>query len=349
MARYLGVACLLIVSFLATGCDKAQSLIDDAKKEADKLAAAPGDNDVPNAQDDESPPAPPMAVAPAALDDTALIAQWHATTPRERSDASLRALLKASPASLQEITSIDLRGAGPQLTAAGLRLLKNLPLVKSVDCSLHRLDGEQFAALCALPELEDLNVMGCGLNDSHLAPLKKVAALRRLNLTNNQVSDNGLAAIHNLVEVQSLTLANTQVSGSCLLKAKFLGGLRAMNVDGAPFNQGFQALKSAPNLQSLDVANTGASDAHLKFLSGHKQLREIRLQGNRSMGDLGMSYLQGNPLLESLDIRGTSISGAPLRFLTTAKKLKVLHTQESRVDPATLAALRQALPDCAID
>ena len=339
------------LALLVVGCDKAQTLLDDARKEAEKkLATEPAAEEA--QPESTEPPINPMAATPAtpaATDSAALVAQWHATPSNQRGDAALRTLLTATPESLQEVTVFDFRSAGPELTVAGLRLLKDFPLVKSVDCSLHRMDSEQMAALCELSQLEDLTLTTCGLNDAMLEPLKKAATLRSLNLTNNQISDNGLAAIPNLVEVQTLTMANTQVNGSSLLKARFLGNLRSFNVDGSPFNQGFQALKSAPNLESIDVANTSATDAHLRFLSGHKQLREIRISGNRAITDLGLNFLEGNPLLESLDIRGTGISGAGLKFLKNAKKLKVLHTQDSRVDLATLAALRKALPDCMID
>lgn len=341
---------LVAAALLVIGCDKAQTLINDAQKQANKLATEPAAEEAET--ESTEPIVNPMAVTPAtsaSSDSAALIAQWHATPSSQRGDVALRTLLAASPESLQEVTVFDLRSAGPELTVVGLRLLKDFPLVKSVDCSLHRMDGGQLAALCELSQLEDLTLATCGLSDPLLAPLKKVTTLRTLNLTNNQVSDNGLAAIHYLVEVQSLTLANTQVDGSSLLKAKFLGNLRSINVDGSPFSQGFQALKSAPNLESIDVANTSATDEHLKFLGTHKQLREIRVSGNRAITDRGLSFLEGNPLLESLDIRGTAITGAGLKFLKGAKKLKELHTHESRVDQATLAALRKALPDCMID
>jgi hypothetical protein len=336
---------------LALGCDKGQKLLDDARKQAEKqLAEQPAEEQA--TEESSEPPVDPMAMLPVASatpDSAALISQWNATPSQMRSDAAIRTLLAASPESLQEITAFDFRGAGPELTAAGLGMLKNFPLVKSIDCSLHRMDGEQLAALCELSHLENLTLMGCKLSDPLLAPLKKVATLRSLNLTNNPVSDNGLAATHNLVELQSLTLANTQVNGSSLLKAKFLGNLRSLNVDGSPFNQGFQALKSAPNLEAIDVANTSATDEHLKFLASHNKLREVRISGNPAITDRGLSFLEGNPLLESLDIKGTSISGAGLKWLKNAKKLKVLHTQESRVDPATLVALRKMLPECTMD
>lgn len=346
---FLAFACA--TALLTVGCDKAKTILDDARKQAEKqLAEQPAAEEA--TEEDNQPAINPMAVAPAAPtapDSASLIAQWNAIPPARRGDAAIRALLMASSESLQDVTVFDLRGAGPDLTAAGMRMLKGFPLVKSVDCSLHKMDGEQLATLCELSQLEDLTLMGCGLSDPLLMPLKKVATLRSLNLTNNPVSDNGLAAIHNLVELQSLTLANTQVNGSSLLKAKFLGNLRSVNVEGSPFNQGFQALKSASNLEAIDVANTSATDEHLKFLAGHKQLRDVRISGNPAITDRGLSFLEGNPLLKSLDIKGTSISGAGLKWLKNAKKLRVLHTQESRVDPATLAALRKALPDCAID
>jgi len=372
MYRRQLVPCLALqVALLAAGCDKAQTLLDDAKKQAEKQFAAEATTSEPKTDavpapaaesnslpttatpaDGAAPPANPMPVAPAAPsapDSAALIALWHATPSSQRGDGTLRTLLAASPESLQDLTAFDLRSSGQYLTIAGFKLLKQFPLVKSVDCSLHPLDGEKLAALCDLSQLEDLSCASCGLTDAQLAPLKKVATLRSLNLTNNQVTDNGLAAIHNLVEVESLTLANTQVRGASLLKAKFLGNLRRINVDGSPFSQGFQALKSATNLETIDVANTAATDEHLKFLGSHKQLREIRISGNPGITDRGLSFLEGNPLLESLDIRGTSISGAGLKWLKGAKKLKALHTQETRVDPATVAALRKALPNCVID
>jgi hypothetical protein len=342
---------LIAAVALFVGCDKAQTLLDDARKEAEKTLAAEPAAEEPQAESSE-PPVNPMAVTPptpVAPDSAALIAQWHATPSNQRGDIAVRNLLAASPESLLEITAFDFRSVGPELTAAGLRLLKDFPLVKSVDCSLHPLDAEQMAALCELSQLEDLSLTTCGLSDPQVEPLKKVATLRSLNLTSNHVSDSGLAAIHNLVEVQSLTLANTRVNGASLLKAKFLGNLKSINVDSTPFSQGFQALRSAPNLESIDVANTSATDEHLKFLGSHKQLRKIRISGNQAITDRGLSFLEGNPQLESLDIKGTAITGAGLKFLKGTKKLKELHTRDSRVDFATLTALRKMLPDCTID
>jgi hypothetical protein len=64
--------------------------------------------------------------------------------------------------------------------------------------------------------------------------------------------------------------------------------------------------------------------------------------------DVGIQFLNGNGGLETLDIRGTQIAGAGLKFLLKAKKLKLLRTEQSKVDPLTLNALRKALPECVI-
>src|SRR5687768_18479097 len=108
------LVCLLTVmaAVAVCGCDKAQTLIDDAKKQADEMTASPAAGGA--VETDSGEPAIPMAstpepvpTTPAVVDDAALLTQWQATLPRDRSDAALRTLLQASPESLQDLTFFE--------------------------------------------------------------------------------------------------------------------------------------------------------------------------------------------------------------------------------------------------
>jgi hypothetical protein len=343
-------------ALLATGCDKAQSLLDDAKKQADaamatKSATDPAESSasIPgDAPSSATPPVPTSVPTPEpVLDDAAIVAKWNATKTNDRNDNSIAELLKASPDSLKEITTFDFRSAGPTLTAAGLKTLKQFPLVKVIDCSLHTMSEEQVAAISELPELEDLGMLSCGLKDPMLASLKKLATLRTLNVSSNvDLTDAGMNSIHNLVEVQSLDFENTHIAGAFLLKAKFLGGLKRLHADASTFADGFPALKSTPNLEYLALSDVNVWDQQMNFLKSHTKLREVYFRKNLNISDVGFTCLDGNKNLEVVDIRGTNISGAGLKFLRNTRTLKLLKTQDARVDNLTLIALKKALPNC---
>ncbi len=358
---------LLLLAVMATlllGCDGAQKLLDDAKKQADEALATkpttpPATSEV---ESPASPVTPPAEVAsanttsettqpvappqPAKPTDEQIIAHWNSIAADARSDNAIMQLLEASPESLSEVTEFDFSNSGSRVTLAGFKALHKFPLVKELRVSLTEIGPDKMAEICSLPQLESLSMVRCNLTDAMMAPLSKLATLRQLNVGLNPITDAGLASINRLVEVQVISIEGTQVNGSGLLKARYLGGLRELNANHSQFaGPGYLALKSAPNLEKLDVAETNASDLFLPTLAGAKHLKVLNFRGNPAITDKGFMLLKGCINLEELYLSGTTVHDRGLAQLRNCKKLAKLYCS---TDPVTKEALRKALPNCEI-
>jgi Leucine-rich repeat (LRR) protein len=215
---------------------------------------------------------------------------------------------------------------GPHVGDAGLEHLEGM--IKLEELWLTDLTEVTNAGLESLKRMTNLKFLRLdrsrGINGAGLVNLKGLTNLEELHLWETQVSDAGLKYLKALTKLKILDLAKTNVS-----------------------NEGLNQLKDFANLELLALEDTSVSDAGLELFKGRSKLTEIQLTRTK-VTDRGLEYLAEMKNLRTLYLRGTKVSDAGLEHLKGLTNLKELHLEGSCVTAAGVAALRKALPRCAI-
>ncbi|MGA2259183.1 MAG: hypothetical protein ABSG53_31305, partial [Thermoguttaceae bacterium] len=242
--------------------------------------------------------------------------------------------------------SVDL--ARTKVTDAGMRHLKRLANLKSLNLSGTPVTDAGLRLLKGLTKLQFLNLVDTKVTDAGLEILKGWTRLQLLDLGETPVTDAGLGHLEGLTQLKSLSLRQTRVTDAGLVH---LAGLT--------------------QLYSLGLGHTQITDAGLKHLQGLTELQWLMLDGTK-VTDVGTAKLQGLTRLHSLDLRQTNVSDAGLEHLKGLTRLRTLYLANTHVTDAGLAnlkgmsqlttldlretkvtdqgvkKLRQALPDCEI-
>jgi len=208
--------------------------------------------------------------------------------------------------------------ADDELTAQGLDPLTRLKRVESLSlyCRLGTLEGysplspkafrrfgdlslrqlvypwnpgtEGLAAICSLPELEDLRLGRYRVDERNkmgneaLAPIRHLKKLRRLDLPDMGLTDAALRHIAPLRSLEVLNLKWNRMTDWGLEELKALRGLRGLMIDHLG-QRGLRALKDLPNLDHLEVCEFDPG-------SGTADLSELK-----SLNSLEIGFVIGAP------------------------------------------------------
>ena len=205
------------------------------------------------------------------------------------SDAGLECL-----EDLHELQSLDLsaphklvplRGIGPQplnvewlptgFTGAGLRHIKGLTNLKSLDLTGTTVDDAGLENIEGLTQLESLNLSLTPLTSAGMKHLKGLSSLR-LELTRTKVDDSGLESLSDLAHLQSLNLWGTRVTGTGLIHLKNLAELRTLSITAYKLDH----LKGLTHLRRLTIDSPGNAldDAELVNLKELADLEWLELR-----------------------------------------------------------------------
>jgi Leucine-rich repeat (LRR) protein len=110
---------------------------------------------------------------------------------------------------------------------------------------------------------------------------------------------------------------------------------------------GFWSLLGMENLEFLWLANTPIIGQSLRIISHFHELRTLGL-GWTQVTDPGLVWLKDLHELEYLGLSGTRVTDAGLHYLAAIPSLRQLDVNTDRVTDAGVAALRRALPQCAV-
>jgi hypothetical protein len=112
-------------------------------------------------------------------------------------------------------------------------------------------------------------------------------------------------------------------------------------------DSGLEHLKGFSQLKFLSLYGTEVTDAGLEHLKGLSQLQELDLR-ETNVTDSGLAHLKGLSQLKSLYLIGTKVTDAGLEHLKDLSQLKSLYLS-TKVTPAGVRRIKQALPNCTID
>lgn len=223
---------------------------------------------------------------------------------------------------------IELYLDSTSISDSALTHLDKLQQLQKLSLSKTKITGARLSELVKLPNLTNLNLAESALANVGLKHIGNLKQLVTLNIpTISGIDDTGLAHIAGLTNLQELYLHNNP----------------QLTDDGIKHLQGMH------QLTELTLANTGISDAGMKYLSGMKDLEKLHLANCQRLSDAGFEHLANLKNLKSLLLFLTPITDAGLKHLHGLKKLELLDLRDTKVTPAGISALQQALPKCEIE
>jgi Leucine Rich repeat len=368
------VAALMLL--LLVGCEQAQQLLDDAKKQATGEAKAPNMAEAPaTATASPEPPAanaaatpmsteanstgnagtnttPPTntanaslpTVAPVKKTDEQILAEWKSLRPDQKRGEAVAKLGELSLEGKLKMTSLQLHAFGA--LEPGFSIVKELKQLKSIEFLDCRLEKSQMETLAMLPNLEQVSAIRCDIGEGIIDPLAQ-SKLKTLILGVNRLTDAALLPLKSLTTLETLDLSsNFEITGSGLEEAQYLKTLKKLIVKDTKFGlAGFKPLKQALHLEILVADNVQLASEQLKEFGDHAKLRELYLSNN-AIDDEGISYLRGHNALEIIDLSKTMINGQTLLpSFRNNKKLRVVKVGMSRIDNNILLKLKASSPN----
>ena len=230
-------------------------------------------------------------------------------------------------------------GFAPLLALRGLSFLGIWDCPKLTDATLARL-------VAGLPVLQRFQLAGGPPTVAMtLAAVGKHPDLATLGLERTSVTDADLAAVAGLTKIWSVSLDGSKVGDAGMAHLRGLQLLTGLAIrDTNVGDAGLATLSELPNLVSLLVSRTRITAAGLAHLARPTKLHSLSIGGN-NLTDAAMPLLARMTNLERLTLDQTpALTDAGLVPLRSLPKLMSLTITESKVTPAGIAALQQAIP-----
>ncbi len=298
-SRRLTLAIAFVAGIGSAGCDKVESLVDDAKKD---MGVAPPAQVAETPASPTAPATPVAPVQPIGPTPEALLADLNGRTSLLIDDAILTAVANV-PDVAQQVTSLNLT-SNQAVTNVGLNAVGKFTNLKRLQISgLIKIESKEFGFLAGLKSLTELEGNSTKIGDDALPLIASLPELRKLSLAQTQLQGAAVSQLQALKLLEELILDNTGTDDGGL---RALGALplRSLSVKRARITGvGVAALGDHPTLEILDVSeNTiaGAALAKAKFPA----LRVLSAN-NTQFGNDGVAIARRFPNLEELRIRNS--------------------------------------------
>ena len=225
------------------------------------------------------------------------------------------------------LTRLDVSGIS--LTDQGLKYIGEIQDLQTLSLMTNpKITSQGLNHLTSLHQLHTLQLVNSiRISDTDCEMLGQFPLLHRLEFNGDptQLTDKGLEHLGSLVNLTTLSVTNSAIRGS-----------------------GFVHLQNLP-LSRLEIFHSQIEDDNLKYLVGHKTLRQLRIYGN-PISDAGLAYIKQIPSLENLNLNGTQITDRGLPQLYELRNLKsLILLNNDGITPAGINALQKALPNCKIE
>jgi Leucine Rich repeat len=228
------------------------------------------------------------------------------------------------------------------------------------------IDDAAARDLNASGRLSGLSFDHCRLSPGALNIATSSPALRRLGLVDCAILGGKPGHLGPLERLEELTIRNTMIDVADVVrisKGRRLGGLV---LEGSPTNSGaFLGWSGASLVQkfefkgvgdgghnlkgrqdsvaqwTLDLSDSGATDAALETVRGLNGLGTINLAGCKQVTDRGLLLLSGMSRLQSLNLSGTGVTDRGLEALSQIPRLQKLDLSKTNLDGHGLTYLKQ--------
>ncbi len=221
-----------------------------------------------------------------------------------------------SPLYLKELPIERFRCSCPSFGDAGVRHLRYLLGLRSIDLQVSRIATGDFASLSGLERLEELRISGRDIGAAGMEGLAKLPALRVLHLSDFTPAAPEMPHLGEIV------------------------GLRELDLLVPTFGDaGAIQLATLAQLEKLNLSKTRISDVGLASLAGLERLTELRLDGTR-VTNRGLAHVAKLTQLELLHLHGTEVVDAGVLHLKTLTRLRELTLDNTLITDAGVVALK---------
>ena len=184
----------------------------------------------------------------------------------------------------------------------GFEIISQLESLEVFDATDSAITNKGVKPLGLMPNLRDLILDICEINDDALQHLSPAHSLRRLSLSGTRIGDPGLPHLSGLTNLESLNLSSTNVT-----------------------NHSLEHLSTLSKLTHLDLSECNIRDPGMAHLRSLRHLRQLSLNYNR-ITDEGAQWLKGMGEMELLHMKGNFVTEDFLRVLIESMPGAKIHT-----------------------
>ncbi len=184
-------------------------------------------------------------------------------------------------AKLRGLEVVRMRTCLVHTTSRGIGYLANSPTLTTINANDTRLDDKGAAALARCRTLTNLKMASSKVTNIAAASLSAAKQISILDFSDTKVDDTGLKYLWTLPELNMLFLRGLNITDAGLagfkdhkaLKRLFLARSKGIT-DGA-----LETIKTIPNLESLDLAETSVTPKSLPALCKLSTLQFLNIAG----------------------------------------------------------------------
>ena len=192
----------------------------------------------------------------------------------------------------------------------GFENLAPLAKLEEIGFGGNKMSGRALPLLKMLPSLRRVTIGGLqrtdsglwtvDLTDFNLDRVAELTDLEELDLHDSKIGDRGLARLEGLENLRRLDLSGTEVGGAgapALAKFRNLEALRLWRCERAGDDVAATVSK-LPKLETLDLAESGLTDAGLETLGDMPALRRLYVGETKVTGKAVERFRKANPHVE---------------------------------------------------
>lgn len=243
-------------------------------------------------------------------------------------DADFKQLRKINgPGGIKKIEALNVKASRRDVTGEGIKYILKAPLkVVDIYCD--------------------------SFSDVGLKYLAKIKTIEKLALHNFEkgVTDKGLVALHALPVLSKLEFVNADLPPNVVQSVSGCKKLWSLSFHASqPVNfEQLRSLAALPNLDTLDLAETGLTDDSMPNLGSLEHIKKLNI-GRNDISDARLDVILNFPLTE-LKITETKVTDIGLASLSEIKTLKaLLCTGCDGITPAGIERFKKKLPQCEVD
>lgn len=295
IAQMFAISFGLMVGLGTIGCDKVETLVDEAKKEA----GIQQPNVVAEAPKAAPEIATPAVTAPAQTGPSpeALLADLKGRSSQLIDDGLLDAISKNSDAA-QQVLELDLT-SNREVSGIGLTAISKFSNLKKLKINgAYKIEADSYGVLAALKMLTELDADATTITSQSLGAIASLTELRRLSLAHTNVQGPEFSQLKTLQHLEELQLEKTGIDDAALEPLASLP-LRKLSVKASHIRgTSLRAFGAHPTLEELDISENsipGSAFANAKF----PELRKL-VAARTQFGNDGVINAKRFPKLEEL-------------------------------------------------
>ncbi len=207
--------------------------------------------------------------------------------------------------------------------------------IDSIDAEIPA--GQDLSVLQYLPELEELRLVGAGVDDSIMPFIAQMRKLRSLNLSDSQIA-GGLATLPVRESLKRVTLSNCRLPPEVLQWLADLPKLTSLNLNHTTVLQPEHEAAHGRPIEFRNLFHFDASESQLPLESMRlPQAKFLRLDGC-GLTDEVLTNLELPADLQSLDLSRNPLRGDPA-LIGRLKPVRVLNLANTEISDGSLQHL----------